>query len=320
MMRSGAVIVAVVIIGAGAVYAYRSHQADRRVEADAPVIAPSRLSEVEGAAVVKLDSAGMANAALRLAILKRGTEQDGVELRGIVVADPDAVTTVRAPVAGRLSSYQWPKFGDHLDAGSDLGSVSDAQPLKLPRGGTVTQVFARVGAIVQAGDPLLEVTDYARPLVSVAWSAEAPATQPAHLTVRAAESGPARSALLIGPAAQADPVTHQPAFLYRLDQAWSSARPGLLVSARVATGAATDRGVMIPAAAVVQWDGLQWAWLRRGDGTFERQRVSTSHPTRDGWLVGQPWKAGDSVVVAGAEQLLSEEFRARVSVGDEVAE
>jgi hypothetical protein len=48
--------------------------------------------------------------------------------------------------------------------------------------------------------------------------------------------------------------------------------------------------------------------------------VPTDRPLTDGWLAGPPWKTGDSVVVKGAEQLLSEEFRARVTVGDEVAE
>jgi hypothetical protein len=71
---------------------------------------------------------------------------------------------------------------------------------------------------------------------------------------------------------------------------------------------------------VVQWDGLEWAWLRRDAGRFIRVRVPTDRPVSAGWLVGPPWQTGDSVVVRGAEQLLSEEFRARVTVGDEVAE
>jgi hypothetical protein len=39
-----------------------------------------------------------------------------------------------------------------------------------------------------------------------------------------------------------------------------------------------------------------------------------------GWVASEPFAAGDSVVVRGAEELLSEEFRARVTVGDESGE
>jgi hypothetical protein len=39
-----------------------------------------------------------------------------------------------------------------------------------------------------------------------------------------------------------------------------------------------------------------------------------------GFLAAGEVAAGDTVVVQGAEQLLSEEFRARVTVGDEPGE
>jgi hypothetical protein len=49
-------------------------------------------------------------------------------------------------------------------------------------------------------------------------------------------------------------------------------------------------------------------------------RVATDHPVPGGWLTGPPLAAGDTVVLRGAEELLSEEFRARVTVGDESGE
>jgi hypothetical protein len=53
-----------------------------------------------------------------------------------------------------------------------------------------------------------------------------------------------------------------------------------------------------------------------------RERVDTSHPVDGGWLVAnQPNDAGlargDLVVVRGAQQLLSEEFKSRANTGDE---
>jgi hypothetical protein len=71
---------------------------------------------------------------------------------------------------------------------------------------------------------------------------------------------------------------------------------------------------------VVQWEGLAWAYRARPEGRFERVRVATDHPVPGGWVVAGPLSAGDTVVVRGAEELLSEEFRARVTVGDESGE
>ena len=80
------------------------------------------------------------------------------------------------------------------------------------------------------------------------------------------------------------------------------------------------RGAFVPDAAVVQWEGLAWAYRARGADRFERVRVVTDHPSDGGWVVDGPLAAGDSVVVRGAQELLSEEFRARVTVGDESGE
>ena len=77
---------------------------------------------------------------------------------------------------------------------------------------------------------------------------------------------------------------------------------------------------MVPDSAIVQWEGLAWTYRWRAAGQFERVRVKTDRPVPGGWLAGPPLGPGDSVVLRGAEELLSEEFRARVTVGDESGE
>jgi hypothetical protein len=89
------------------------------------------------------------------------------------------------------------------------------------------------------------------------------------------------------------------------------------VVATLADAAARVSGALVPTEAVVQWEGLAWAYVRRGAGRFVRVRVDTDHPVDGGWLVTGGLTAGDTVVVRGAQQLLSEEFRARVTVGQE---
>jgi multidrug efflux pump subunit AcrA (membrane-fusion protein) len=79
-------------------------------------------------------------------------------------------------------------------------------------------------------------------------------------------------------------------------------------------------GVEVPSSAVVQWEALAWTYVERAPGRFARVRVPTDHPFPGGWSVDEGLKPGDRVVVTGAGQLLSEEFRARIVVGEEVGE
>jgi hypothetical protein len=97
--------------------------------------------------------------------------------------------------------------------------------------------------------------------------------------------------------------------------------PGSQVVAREAKAdGVSGATVVIPDSAVVQWEGLAWVYRRLAPGRFERVRVATDRPVPGGWLSGPPLAAGDTVVLRGAEELLSEEFRARVTVGDESGE
>jgi biotin carboxyl carrier protein len=325
-MRRILVLLVVAILAAWAlVRAYRAHLqrvAEARAAA-APVVAPPRLSAAAGEVGVTLDSAGLANTALRLAAIRAATSAQTVALGAVVVSDPEGTTVIRAPLPGRLSAAPgraWPVYGDLLQQGDDVAVVADARPLAVPRSGRVTRVMARPGEMVQAGDALLELADFTRPVVSVAWVDGAPPAPPSRIVVREDAGGARHGASYLGPASDADPLTHRPAELYRVAESWPSARPGLLVVAEVPNGSAALKGVFVPAQAVVQWDGLTWAWLLRGPGRFTRVRVPDDHPLPGGWLVTSGLAPGDSIVVAGAQQLLSEEFRAHITVGDEVAE
>jgi hypothetical protein len=88
----------------------------------------------------------------------------------------------------------------------------------------------------------------------------------------------------------------------------------------VPTGPVLIGAVAVPASATVQWEGLLWAFVERAPGQFVRVRIPVTTPLLDGWAVRGGIAPGDRIVTVGAEQLLSEEFRARVQVGDEVAE
>ncbi|HEU4589103.1 MAG TPA: HlyD family efflux transporter periplasmic adaptor subunit [Gemmatimonadales bacterium] len=322
LVRSAVVALAAALI-VWLVNMYREHQ-DRiaaQAEMTEPVVAPSRVREVEGRAMVVVDTGDMRRLGLRTSPLRTATATPELRLTGQLVPAPERTAAVRAPVAGRLSEPEgghWPAFGETVEAGRPIAQVSDAKPLAAPRSGVVSQVGAQPGEMVQAGQLLLEITDYSAPLARIAWPADAP-PPPSEVLLAMPGSSHRVRARLVGASPSADEITRLPAYLYRAEQGWPGARPGTAVIASVRGAGPPARGVVVPDQALVQWEGLVWAYVQRGAGRFERQRVTTERPVPGGMLA-TGLEPGDTVVVQGAEQLLSEEFRARVTVGDEPGE
>jgi hypothetical protein len=290
-------------------------------DAEAPVVAPSRVISTDGESRVALDTAEARRIGLTTAVLAPAEVEAGRRLTGQVVPEPERIAILRAPVAGRLRAADgqpWPGLGERLAAGTTIGRVSDAQPLAVPLSAVVTRVGARPGEIVEAGQVLLELADISRPVVRIAWPEDAGRARPRIMLVPSGNA-PRVKASLIGPATEADPLTRLPAYLYRAISRWPGAVPGTPVAA-VVMDEEHSQGVLVPDRAVVQWEGLAWAYVRRGGGEYARVRVPTTNPVPGGWIAGDPFSPGDTVVVNGVQELLSEEFRARVTVGEESGE
>jgi biotin carboxyl carrier protein len=318
-------IVLAVVVAAGLVALYRNHRREVALEAerDAPVVAPSRVRDERGTAVVTLDSVGLRRVGVEVAPLRPVASGPEERFPGEVVPEAERAAALRAPVAGRFTvpeGAHWPGLGERVRAGVAVAQVSDARPLALPIAGVVTRVGAQPGALVEAGQVLLEVADYSRPLARVAWLGPAGGSPAARVWLSPDGGATRVAARLIGPAPEADPVTRRAAYLYRAERAWPGATPGTPVVALVPGAGRASEGALVPDAAVVQWEGLAWTYRRRAPGAFERVRVPTDRPAQGGWIAGPPLAAGDTVVVRGAQELLSEEFRARVTVGDESGE
>jgi biotin carboxyl carrier protein len=320
----GLLVGGLLALAVGGVLLWRRGAGSGNDDAGAPIAPPSRVRNVDGEVVVAIDPEEAAGLQLRLAGLSAIHAAPEIRLPGELVPDPQRTTTIRAPLAGRLSvpaGGRWPAYGERVSKDEVLGQVSDAIPLLAPRAGAVTALGAQPGEMVAAGQALLELTDYSQPVARVGWSAAAP-SPPARIALEVSGSGVRTvriPATLIGAAPEADPVTRLPAYLYRAAKEWRGARPGTAITALLPAGPAAA-GLLIPDGALVQWEGLVWAYVQRAPGRYVRRRVPTDRPAPGGFFVAAGWKPGDTVVVTGAEQLLSEEFRARVTVGDEQGE
>lgn len=296
-----------------------THQAAKRERDNEIVLDAGEAVRAEIATVV-LRSAAEARSA---------NEQPGVGLRqvqGELVADPSRLTTIRAALPGRLVSSSWPTLGQTIGAGQVIGQVSDAKPLVTPRAGTVTHVGAQPGELVQAGQELLQLTDFGASLARIIWRSELGAA-PATLSVSPASGATVGvTARLVSIGAEVDSVTRSPVYLYRFIGGWPGARPGLPV---IATG--RDRGagagasmpsgaqmLFVPNDAIVQWNALAWVYLERAPRHYLRVRVFTDRPTTSGYLMlAGALKVGDHVVTRGAQQLLSHEFETQTTGTDE---
>ena len=56
-------------------------------------------------------------------------------------------------------------------------------------------------------------------------------------------------------------------------------------------------------------EGEAFIYVQRSPGLFERRGVELEHPLEKGWFVAEGLKAGESIVISGAQQLLSTELK-----------
>lgn len=73
------------------------------------------------------------------------------------------------------------------------------------------------------------------------------------------------------------------------------------------------RGIVIPGSALVWWQGKAWAYEATSPSTFARQEVPTDTPVEGGYFIpATTFAPGTKLVTAGAQALLSEEFRSQI--------
>lgn len=123
----------------------------------------------------------------------------------------------------------------------------------------------------------------------------------AHLTT-APQAGAELDARFLGPAPDVDPRRPGRGFLFLVTGA---PPPGSPVRARLAAGGDELAGVRVPESALLRGDGRLYVFVALGEGRFERRAVTALPLPNGGAFATRGLAAGESVVVAGAQQLLS---------------
>ena len=124
----------------------------------------------------------------------------------------------------------------------------------------------------------------------------------------------ARQATFVSAAPQTDTVTQGETFFFKADA--DQLRTGMRMQAWIPQGAPL-KGVEVPGDAVIWYGGRLWVYVQKDDGLYVRRALETHHETHEGWFVTAGVRAGDRVVVSGAQMLFSEEFRTAIPSEDD---
>jgi hypothetical protein len=122
-------------------------------------------------------------------------------------------------------------------------------------------------------------------------------------------------ARLVSPLPQVNPQIQGISFLYIAPNR-SDMGTGMNLVVQVPVGRAV-RGVTVPQSAVVWWQGKAWVYVASPQTTFTRHEIPTKNPVSSGYFVaGSAFAPGTKLVTAGAQALLSEEFRSQIQEED----
>ncbi|HEX6828331.1 MAG TPA: hypothetical protein VF104_05075 [Burkholderiales bacterium] len=191
-------------------------------------------------------------------------------------------------------------------AGAESAAVSAREQLRQEWGEILAR-WAEAGSpqlarLLGGGEALLIVTlrlgDAAPPVMG-----------PLEFTL-AGGPGKPRRAEPLSPATRADPALPGATWFYR--SAGAGLRVGERIAGRLPTGEAPEEGVLVPAQAVVWHAGKAWVYVQEAADRFERRSIRAAEPVGSGWFE-TGLEPGERAVVSGAQLLLSEEFRGRIT-------
>lgn len=118
------------------------------------------------------------------------------------------------------------------------------------------------------------------------------------------------NAKLLGAMPQVNPQSLGKAYLLSVELNGNvDLQPGQVLSAQVQDTTRSTQGIKLPRAAVLRWQGQQWAYVEQSPGHYRRVILAVAQWQEDAVLVSGGIKAGDNVVTRGAGLLLGAELQ-----------
>lgn len=338
-----AILIAITVISiASAVYVSANHPDTDEDEQEA-VKTPSRVSQHNGVTVITLDPATQAREGIRVEPLKETTSHDELRATAIVLSVNELATLRNAYVAAETklnrdkvdlstfqSQYERTKtlYGENQNMSlmamqtaeaayrnNQAQVTADQQDSKLQLD-TIRQRWGdAVAKWVSSSSPTLDaISEQSEYLAQVVFPPGEVANAPAALTLTT-PGNTLIHARLVSTLPQVNPQIQGISFLYLVPN-----HPGMAVgmnlSVQVPVGRAV-KGAIVPESAVVWWQGKAWVYVATSPTSFTRHEISTGNRVSHGYFVpGSMFAPGTNVVAAGAQALLSEEFRSQIQQED----
>ena len=321
----------------------RKDPPDQDEDQEEAVQTPSRLSVINGQTVVTLDEAtqkrmGIAVEELHATATRQQTTaaatilpvQDLATLRSTLIAAQAQVEKAQASVNVSEKEYERLRALYQEDQNASQKSVQAAeatlrtdeaslraaqQELAVQKTAAV-QSWGRViaGWVAAGAGELVRVLNQQEFLAQVTVPPGSAFTAPQTVEL-AVPAGRLIRARYLSPLPRVDPRIQGASLLYATGSHPGLA-PGLNLVARFPTGPRV-KGVLVPHAAIVWWQGQAWVYEQTAAMRFTRRAMTAGMPADKGVFLSRGFSPGSKVVVRGAQMLLSIESQPKNQSEDE---
>jgi membrane fusion protein, multidrug efflux system len=312
-------------------------------ERERPVKAPIRVFVADGQPVVIFDQVARQKAGLIVATLKSVSRRQENEAFGVVisaqelvglrnqyVAAKPALAKAQVNVAVARKEYERARALHDADRNvsdkiyqaaeaawrAEQTAISTAKNTLVAIESTARQQWGgSLGRAIIEGSPLYaRLAELKDVLVQVTLPIGVEFSEPPQTIKVKTPDGAPKEATLISSAPRTDARIQGMSFYYRAPAV--GLFPGMNLQALL-PASNEQSGVLIPSSAIVSWQGKSWAYAQETPDRFVRRELVADTPADEGWFVPQGFKAGEQVVLRGAQLLLSEELRAQIQVGED---
>ena len=338
-------LLVLLVLAGGLVWGFltgRSEQAAES-ESDAPIEAASRITHENGKTILAFDAGAQRTNGIVVTALVADRRSAASAANGVVLQlqplldlktsfNVAQMDIAKARAASQASQAEYKRLlalnqtGENVSAKavetaqataeSDAAILQNAeQSLTVLTDSMSLHWGATVASWLEQGSPQLDALFAQHAfLLQVTPSNYTERSAPAEVVVQLPD-GAHVSAHLLSALPQLDPRLQAPSYLY-IVSAHTGLVPGINLPFFLASGPVQSGGV-VPSSAVVWWQGKAWCYVEESPGKFSREEVPTTNATPAGWFVSEGVRAGMRVVTAGAQTLLSEEFRAQIQTDED---
>lgn len=330
----------------GLVFAYIAGQKEVAAEAtaDQPLKAVSRVEVVNGETVVTLDQATRTSSGIVLAPLQNLSHRAEITAHGTVV-ELGELTDLRNALAAANAQFakanaaftvarqEHERMKGLFEANQNVSektvqaaegalrieeaNLQAAQAALEAARSTAQQRWGRVVAdwLAQGGPEIERLRRQDDLLVQVTLApSQSAMVAPPQASVQMAD-GQLVAAKLVSSAPRTDPKLQGRSFFYLVATEGAGLLPGMNVVMLLAVGEPAP-SVLVPASSAVWFQGKPWIYVQIKPDRFARREISTAQPVKEGWVQPADFSHNEPIVAHGAQLLLSEEFRAQISISN----